>query len=133
MSLRRARLRFAAAIIERHDSHLLIARPVSIREEGRVWQFPRGKVNPDESPEAAMRRIARSDLGVEVEIVVGQPPFMAHVDGDDAEVRYFFCGINAGDPRPGPYEELRWVSKGHLREYDFDAVSEPVATWLLES
>jgi 8-oxo-dGTP diphosphatase len=123
---------YAAALFERHDDHLLIARPVTSREDARHWVFPRGRANPGESAEAAMRRFAEADLGVRIEIVVGQPPFIARVGDEDVEMRYFFCGIITGEPRPGPYEEVRWVSKAHLREYDFDAASMPVVEWLLE-
>jgi hypothetical protein len=55
------------------------------------------------------------------------------LDGREVEMRYFFCGVMDGEPRPGPYAEIRWVSKGHLREYEFDAPSKPVVDWLLES
>lgn len=133
MPLRPLRPIYAAAIIERPDHHLLIARPVAVSEQARVWIFPRGRAAPNEAPEAAMRRIARTDLGVSVEVVVGQPPFLARLAEQEVELRYFFCGITSpNEPRPGPYEELRWVSKPHLQEYDFDAVSEPVVEWLLE-
>lgn len=132
MSLRPLRPIYSAAIIERPDHHFLIARPLAVSEQTRVWIFPRGKVAPTESPEAAMRRITRADLGVAIEVVIGQPPFLARIAEQEVEIRYFFCGITSNEPRKGPYEELRWVSRPHLREYDFDAVSEPVVQWLLE-
>ncbi len=80
-----------------------------------------------------MRRIAREQLAVEVDIVVGQPPLTQAIDGAEAEVRYFFCGVLDGQPQPIPYAELRWVPKAHLREYDFDAPSAEVVAWLLKS
>lgn len=132
MPLRPARPMYAAIILERPDHHHVIVRPAVVRDEDRVWIFPRGRVNVNEAPEAAMRRIAKSDLGISVEVLVGQPPFLVQVNGEEAEMRYFYCAIDEGEPRAGPYEELRWVSKPHLREYDFDGASEPVAQWLLE-
>ena len=83
--------------------------------------------------EAAMRRIAREQLGIEVEIVVGQPPIVAALQDAEVELRYFFCGVIEGDADRGEYAELRWVPRGQLREYDFDDVSRPVVEWLLES
>ena len=78
-----------------------------------------------------MRRVAREQLGVEVEAVVGQPPLIQTLDGKEAEVRYFFCGILDGLPRSDHYAQLRFVSKAHLREYDFDPPSTEVVQWLL--
>jgi ADP-ribose pyrophosphatase YjhB (NUDIX family) len=119
-------------IIERHDNHVLIVLPSSPDDPTRLWQFPRGLANIDESPEQAMRRIADEQLGIGVEIVVGQPPVAAEINGREVEMRYFFCGVADEEPRPGPYAEIRWVTRGHLREYEFDDPSKPVVEWLLE-
>ena len=80
-----------------------------------------------------MRRVAREDMGLTLEIVVGQPPLELESGGERFEIRYFFCGVIHGEARPGPYAEVRWVSRAHLREYDFDAASKPVVEWLVEN
>lgn len=123
---------YAAGIIERFDNAMLIRCEECGTAETRHWKFPRGPVREGESPEEAMRRIGREQLGVHLEIVVGQPPILVDVNGRRVELRYFFCGIVSGTLDPGPDEPLRWVSRGHLREYDFDEPSRPVVAWLLE-
>ena len=132
MSMQPTRPQFAAAIIERADNHVLIALPPET-EQARKWTFPRGLAERNESAEAAMRRIARDQLGLLVELVIGQPPFLCDIAGRPSEIRYFFCGVAGGEARPGPYSEIRWVSKSHLREYDFDDPSRAVVEWLLTS
>lgn len=132
MRLQPARPRYVAAIIERADDHILIALP-SATEATRQWQFPRGLGTRNESAEASMRRVALDQLGLYVELVVGQPPLLVEIEGHPAELRYFFCGIAGGCEKPGPYAEIRWVPKAHLREYDFDAPSQPVVEWLLQA
>jgi len=127
------RPRVAVGIIERHNNHVLIVLPSSPDDQTRLWRFPRGLANIDESPEQAMRRIADEQLGIDIEIVVGQPPVAAMLDGREVEMRCFFCGVADGEPHLGPYAEIRWVTRGHLREYEFDAPSKPVVEWLLES
>lgn len=121
-----------SCILERHNNDLLIALSQPEQANTRRWLFPRGTVDSGESPESGMRRVCRADLGVEVEIVVGQPPLIGDIDGRECELRFFFCGVIAGDVTPGPYREVRWVSRMHLREYEFDAASQPVVAWLLE-
>lgn len=124
---------YVAAIIERFDNHMLIAQGEGRGDGTSLWHFPRGRANPGEAAETAMRRMAGESLGVEVEVVVGQPPLLETVDGVSAELRYFFCGIIRGEPTAIDGRELRWVSKPHLREYEFDAPSQVVVDWLLES
>jgi ADP-ribose pyrophosphatase YjhB (NUDIX family) len=132
MSLQPTRPRYAAAIIERTDNHVLIALPPET-EQTRKWTFPRGLADPKESVEAALRRIALEQLGIIVELVIGQPPLLCDIDGRSCEIRYFFCGVSSGDAKPGPYSEIRWVTRAHLREYDFDDPSKAVVEWLLTS
>jgi 8-oxo-dGTP diphosphatase len=132
MSLMRIRPTYTAAIIERHDDTVLIALRSPTDPERRLWQFPHGRVEENESPEKGMRRIARDTLGLKIEIIVGQPPFLAHVEGREVEIRFFICGVLDGEATPGPYEEIRWISKHHLQEYEFDDISMPVVEWLLE-
>ncbi len=122
----------AAGIIERPDNHVLIALPGSADTTHRLWQFPRGLVQSDESPEDGMRRFCREEIGLDVEIVVGQPPLILEIDGQECELRYFFCGIITGEATPGLFQEIRWISHAHLREYDFDPPSQPVVDWILE-
>jgi ADP-ribose pyrophosphatase YjhB (NUDIX family) len=123
---------FAAGVIERFDNDVLICLPRRPEGADRLWEFPRGLAREDESPEAAMRRFAREVLGIEVEIVVGQPPLVEQAEGREIELRYFFCGILNGAVRADAYQEIRWVPKAHLREYEFDEASAPVAAWLVE-
>jgi len=131
MSNKGTRCTLAAGLIERVDHALLIALPSAEKNGQRRWIFPRGPVEPGESPEAAMRRLAKDHLGIEIEVVVGQPPVVAIVVGKEVELRYMFCGVITGEPQPGPYAEVRWTPKQQLMEYDFDSASKPVVAWLL--
>lgn len=127
---------FSVGLIERHDNHFLIALPLPDKQiESRPprWTFPHGAVEPGESPEAAMRRVAKTNLGMHVEIVVGQPPVRDELDGREVELRYFFCGLITEEPTTNCYAETRWVLKGQLRDYEFADWSQWVADWLLES
>ncbi|MCO6438225.1 MAG: NUDIX domain-containing protein [Phycisphaerae bacterium] len=130
--MRRKRKLYVAGIIERSDNVILIQVSPETGDGERRWQFPRGAAREDESPEGAMRRVGRSAAGAPVEIVVGQPPLLAQIDGEEVELRYFFCGVALSETRELDEARWRWIRKGHLREYDFDDPSKEVAEWLLE-
>jgi len=121
----------AAGIIERHDNHILIATFEGSESLSRLWQFPRGRINRGEAPEVAVRRIAERNLGITVEVVLGQPPLIAELEGKSVELRYFFCSLTVGEATPGPYAEIQWIPKVHLQEYDFDPASQIVADWVV--
>lgn len=121
---------YCAAIIERSDNAFLIVQQDSSGPSPK-WMFPRGLARPDESAEAAMRRIAQEQLNVFVELVVGQPPLPTIIDGVPSEVRYFFCGIIGGRPSQGTFAQIRWVTRTELKDLELDDTSRTVTEWLL--
>lgn len=123
---------YVAAIIEGVNNHILVVTTGDASVSDRAWLFPRGPVRPGESPESALRRVVRDDLGLDLEIVVGQPPLVGPVDGEQVELRYFFCGVSLGEATPDPYSDVRWIPRAHLREYEFDEASRGVVEWILE-
>ena len=56
----------AAALIDAQGRVLIAERPAGKWQAGR-WEFPGGKVEPDESEEAAVRRELHEELGVQVQ------------------------------------------------------------------
>jgi 8-oxo-dGTP diphosphatase len=60
-----ARVLVAAAIILRGEEVLLARRPEGKHLAG-LWELPGGKVEPQESPEEALAREVREELGIEI-------------------------------------------------------------------
>ena len=116
--------------MERANDEVLIALPPTDEECARLWQFPRGRVNLRESPEAAIRRIARDNLGLQIRVFAAPPPLVAMLNEAEVELRYLFCSILSGEPITGPYAEIRWVCNRRLCEYDYDPWSQATAAWL---
>ena len=123
---------YVAAIIERVDNAILIALPPGQGLQERRWRFPLARKKRAEMPEVAIRRLAKTVLGTELEIVVGQPPIPVLIDGVPSILRYFFCGLLGDEPTPGPYDEVRWVQRGRLIEYEYDETAHAVVDWLVE-
>lgn len=123
--------RVSLGLIEGPGNEWLILCPAGDSATERHWTFLHGPVRQGESPEAALRRMATDQLGVKVDIYVGQPPVITTMGGQRVELRCFFCSIVAGDPAPNEGFEIRWIPKAHLEEYQFDSVAAPIAAWLV--
>ncbi len=119
----------ARALIERQRREYLIARPGG--GEDTPWEFPGGRIAAQESPEAGLRRLCRELLGIELEISLGQPPFVHNFGAHSVTYRYYVCAA-FGDAKTVGYAEIRWVALPQLRDYVFDRPTQQVVDWLLE-
>lgn len=119
------------ALLERPGAELLIIKPQPA-DADCPWEFPGGRLESRESPEAALRRLLREALGIELELHQGQPPFVHNFGTHSITYRYYMCSIARGTLQQPPGSELRWVKVGQLREYDFDPATQQVVDWLLK-
>jgi 8-oxo-dGTP diphosphatase len=94
-------------------ARLLVARRTSPPQFAGMWEFPGGKVEPGESPENALHRELREELGIGV--VLGAeleaPGPAGWPLNDRAAMRVWLAEVADGDPRPlEDHDELRWIS-----------------------
>ncbi len=113
------RLRVVAAVVRRADRLLITRRPDRPGEPGQ-WEFPGGKVEPDEDEPAALRRELEEELGCGAEV---GPLLLRHVHAYAAlevELAFYRCTLEPGAvPRPLGVAEIAWAPRGTLGGYDF--------------
>ena len=101
-----------AAIIEREERFLVTRRPTGVHLAG-LWEFPGGKIDPDESHHAALKREIREELDADVE--VGELTFATtHTYPDRTITLYFYRCTLLGSPRPLLGQEMQWVPRPEL-------------------
>ena len=109
------RVHVAAAVIRGVDGRVLIARRPDDKHQGGLWEFPGGKVEPGESPEDAVHREIREELGVAVELgeELAGPDDGAWWLSDRYVMRLWLARVTAGEPRPlVEHDDLRWLPRG---------------------
>ena len=106
-----------AAVIQDAHRFLVTQRQPGVHLAG-MWEFPGGKIDPDEAHEVALRRELLEELGVEA--VVGECVYRTQHTYPDRTIELYFyrCSLK-GTPQPLLGQEMRWVPKAELRSLGF--------------
>ncbi|PQO24715.1 8-oxo-dGTP diphosphatase MutT [Rhodobacteraceae bacterium WD3A24] len=117
----------AVALIDPDGRVLLAQRPEGKAMAG-LWEFPGGKVEPGESPEAALIRELEEELGIDTWASCLAPlTFASHAYADfHLLMPLFACRKWAGIPRPREAQALKWVRAGDLRDYPMPPADLPL-------
>jgi mutator protein MutT len=106
----------AIAVVENRDCFLIGQRPQGVPLEG-LWEFPGGKVEPDETAEFAAVRECREETSLDVRVVGEYPQHVQQYDHDRVQLRFFRC--EPVDAQATPAAPYRWVARLELGKYDF--------------
>lgn len=117
----------AAALIDRDGRLLVQQRPVGTSMAG-LWEFPGGKIDPGETPEAALIRELREELGIETDQACIAPATFASAALGDRHLLLllFVCRKWRGTPQPLHAEALRWVRPVELHGLDMPPADVPL-------
>lgn len=121
----------AVALID-PDGRVLIAKRPEGKQLAGLWEFPGGKVEPGERPEAALIRELREELGVEVsESCLAPFVFASHAyDSFHLLMPLYLCRRWSGTVVAREHEALAWVKPNKLSDYPMPPADEPLVAWL---
>lgn len=91
------------------------------------WEFPGGKVEPGESPDKAILRELREELGVEA-IIMERLPAVEHTDVTSAiRLIPFICAIQGtAQPIAHEHEKLSWIGPHDASGLDWAPADRPL-------
>ena len=121
----------ACALIDT-DSRILLARRPEGKKMAGLWEFPGGKLNPGETPEAALIRELHEELGIDVARNCLAPfAFASHAyDSFHLLMPLFLCRRWHGTPTPREAQTLAWVRPEHLAQYPMPEADRPLVPLL---
>ncbi|MBK4214760.1 8-oxo-dGTP diphosphatase MutT [Paracoccus caeni] len=117
----------AVALIDPDGRVLLAQRPEGKSMAG-LWEFPGGKVEPGETPEAALIRELHEELGIDTWTSCLAPLTFASHSYDDFHLLMpvYACRKWQGIVTPQEGQKLAWVRANDLRNYPMPAADIPL-------
>jgi 8-oxo-dGTP diphosphatase len=88
---------------------------------GLMWEFPGGKREPDETPEEALARELREELGVDARIGAEAYRTRHHYAemSEPIELIFFAASVSPAQVRNLVFEQIQWRSPQSLPELNF--------------
>lgn len=121
----------AVALIDVDGRILLAQRPPGKKMAG-LWEFPGGKVQSGETPEAALVRELREELDIDTRRSCLAPlTFASHAYDDFHLVMpLYLCRVWQGTPKPVEGQVLKWVRPYDMGEFEMPAADRPLVAML---
>ncbi|MEM6459147.1 MAG: (deoxy)nucleoside triphosphate pyrophosphohydrolase [Planctomycetota bacterium] len=100
-------------------ARVLVSRRREAAVLGGFWEFPGGKVEENESPEACVVRELREELGIEVRPVAALGVIRHDYDHAAVTLRPYLCEWVGGEPEARGVAAWAWVDAGQLDHHRF--------------
>jgi len=123
----------ACALIDA-DGRVLIAQRPSGKPMAGLWEFPGGKVEQGEQPEACLIRELKEELGITVkEACLAPLTFASHAYPDfHLLMPLYVCRRWEGTVTATEGQQLAWVKPNRLRDYAMPPADVPLISHLME-
>jgi 8-oxo-dGTP diphosphatase len=117
----------AVALVDA-DGRVLIAQRPEGKAMAGLWEFPGGKIEPGETPEVALVRELKEELGIETwDSCLAPLTFASHSYEDfHLLMPLFICRKWQGIVAPKEGQKLKWVYPKELRDYPMPAADIPL-------
>jgi 8-oxo-dGTP diphosphatase len=127
----RTQLVAACALVD-VDGRVLIAKRPAGKQLAGMWEFPGGKVEPGETPEACLIRELDEELGIQVTHACLAPfVFASHAYEDfHLLMPLYLCRRWEGFATAREHEALAWVRPERMDDYPMPPADKPLVAWL---
>lgn len=121
----------AAALIDVDGRVLICQRPEGKQLAG-LWEFPGGKVEPGETPEACLIRELEEELGIQVAKACLAPFVFASHEYESFHLLMplYLCRKWEGQVQNREHKAMAWVKPNKLTDYPMPPADEPLIAWL---
>jgi len=106
-----------AAIIQR-DNRFLITQRLPSEKGGLRWEFPGGKIDAGETPEQALKREIKEELGIDIAVKEFFAENVYQYSDATIKIQTFRCRMLKGEIQKLEINDFKWLTLDEMKEYD---------------
>jgi A/G-specific adenine glycosylase len=100
---------------------------------GGLWEFPGGKIEPNETVEECIHREIQEELGIEIRVCDRITTIDHAYTHFKVTLNVFKCEHVSGDPQPIECDEVKWVTLAEIEDYPFPKANGQIIAFLKAS
>lgn len=108
-----------AAVIKDENEKILITQRNLKKAQGGLWEFPGGKIEPNETRENAIVREIKEELDIDIEVKSYLSEKVFNYPEKDINLIALECKKVSGEIRLLEHEDYKWVYKKELENFQF--------------
>lgn len=108
-----------AAVIKDENEKMLITQRNLKKAQGGLWEFPGGKIEPNETRENAIIREIKEELDIDIEVKSYLSEKVFNYPEKDINLIALECKKVSGEIRLLEHEDYKWVPKNELDNFQF--------------
>ncbi|WP_053990604.1 8-oxo-dGTP diphosphatase MutT [Mangrovimonas sp. TPBH4] len=125
-------LKVAAGILI-DQQKILIARRAPGKDLAGYWEFPGGKIEPNETPEAALIREFREEFQVEIKVLSAFHKNEHMYSSKTILLESYIAQHVSGEFQLRDHDQLAWVTIHNLTNYQMASADVPIVEKLLHT
>ncbi len=108
-----------AAVIKDENEKILITQRNLKKAQGGLWEFPGGKIEPNETRENAIVREIKEELDIDIEVKAYLSEKVFNYPEKDINLIALECKKISGEIKLLEHEDYKWILKKELDNFQF--------------
>lgn len=114
----------AAVIL--HSNKVLIAQRAPFEKMAGKWEFPGGKIEPEETPQQCLKREILEELEVEIDVMDFFGESVYKYDHGEIRLLAYFCRWTGGNFILKVHSRVEWIGRDEFDQFDFAPADIPL-------
>jgi len=120
------------AVIRNQKGEILIARRLATGLMGGLWEFPGGKIEPNETVQQCIKREILEEIGIEIQVEEELITINHQYPQFYVTLIVHYCSYLKGEPQPLECQEVRWVTLAEIANFSFPSANSQIIQALHE-